>query len=83
MDRLSITRSPARTAALSHIACFELGVGEMCQQRVTALIENDLYIYPGIWKIQEHEEKNPRTGGIENRRVVSQSFSFLIINDCC
>jgi hypothetical protein len=28
---------------------FQLGVGEECTERVRALIENDVYVYPGQW----------------------------------
>ena len=34
---------------LDHIAIFQLGIGDVCAQRVQALIENDVYIYPGQW----------------------------------
>jgi len=38
-----------RSAASDHIAIFQLGVGDVCAQRVQALIENDVYVYPGHW----------------------------------
>ena len=28
---------------------FQLGVGDGCAERVRALMENDLYVYPGQW----------------------------------
>jgi hypothetical protein len=28
---------------------FQLGIGDGCAQRVQALIENDVYVYPGQW----------------------------------
>jgi hypothetical protein len=28
---------------------FQLGVGDGCAQRVQALMENDVYVYPGHW----------------------------------
>lgn len=34
---------------LDHIAIFQLGVGDVCIERVQALLEHDLYIYPGKW----------------------------------
>ena len=38
-----------RHAASDQIALFQLGVGDGCAQRVQALIENDVYVYPGQW----------------------------------
>ena len=35
------------SAASDHIAIFQLGIGDVCAQRVQALIENDVYVYPG------------------------------------
>jgi hypothetical protein len=28
---------------------FQLGVGDGCAERVQALMENDVYVYPGQW----------------------------------
>lgn len=53
MDRLATARGPARQRGLDHIALFQLGVGEVCIQRVQALVANDTYIYPGKWGTDE------------------------------
>ena len=39
--------------ALDQITIFQLGVGNGCSQRVHALIENDVYIYPGHWAVDK------------------------------
>ena len=49
MDRLSHHRGKIHQAASDQIALFQLGVGEGCTQRVNALLENDVYVYPGQW----------------------------------
>ncbi|KIM47377.1 hypothetical protein M413DRAFT_22059 [Hebeloma cylindrosporum] len=49
VDRLSHHRGQMRSAASDHIAIFQLGIGDVCCQRVQALIENDVYVYPGQW----------------------------------
>ena len=38
-----------RHTAADCIALFQLGVGDGCAKRVAALIENDVYVYPGQW----------------------------------
>ena len=38
-----------RSAASDQIAIFQLGIGDGCSQRVQALNENDVYVYPGHW----------------------------------
>ncbi|KAF8808311.1 hypothetical protein BYT27DRAFT_7241718 [Phlegmacium glaucopus] len=42
-----------RSVALDQIAVFQLGIGEGCSQRVRALIENDVYVYPGHWAVDK------------------------------
>jgi len=51
-DRLSHHRGQMRHAASDQIALFQLGIGDdsdECAQRVHALLENDVYVYPGQW----------------------------------
>ena len=38
-----------QSAASNHITIFQLSVGDECAQRVQALIENDMYVYPRHW----------------------------------
>lgn len=49
MDRLSHYRSEIRSAAATHIAEYRLGVGELCQQRVAALLKGNYFVYDGHW----------------------------------
>jgi hypothetical protein len=37
------------SVASDQIAIFQLGIGDGCSQLVHALIENDVYVYPGHW----------------------------------
>jgi hypothetical protein len=55
-----------RNAAADQIALFQLGIGDGCIQRVQALIENDVYVYPGQWA-------NNKDG-----KVISSSFLYYI-----
>ena len=41
--------APPSAVALTQIALFQLGVGDGCAQHVHALLENDVYVYPGQW----------------------------------
>ncbi|KDR72040.1 hypothetical protein GALMADRAFT_74336, partial [Galerina marginata CBS 339.88] len=49
VDRLSHHRGQIQNAASDYIAIFQLGIGDVCAQRVQALVENDVYVYPGQW----------------------------------
>ncbi|KAF8810447.1 hypothetical protein BYT27DRAFT_7221976 [Phlegmacium glaucopus] len=49
VDHLSHHRGQMQSAASNHITIFQLGVGDVCAQHVQALIENNMYIYPGQW----------------------------------
>jgi len=42
-----------RTVASDNIALFQLGIDEGCKARVKALIDNDVYVYPGEWGVTE------------------------------
>ncbi|PPR00388.1 hypothetical protein CVT26_009669 [Gymnopilus dilepis] len=53
VDRLANWRSKPRIAASNHIALYQLGVGDVCKARVNALLENDVYVYPGEWGTSE------------------------------
>lgn len=53
IDRLSHHRGTIRAAASDHIVMFQLGVDEGCKERVKALIENDVYVFPGEWGTTE------------------------------
>ncbi|KAF8803276.1 hypothetical protein BYT27DRAFT_7110256, partial [Phlegmacium glaucopus] len=52
-DRLSHHRGQIRSVASDQIAIFQLGIGDGCSQRVHALIENDVYVYPGHWAVDK------------------------------
>jgi hypothetical protein len=56
MDRLSSIRNPVKTTAMTEIAVYELGIGDKCAERVTALFDHDAFIFPGSWGT------NPKTG---------------------
>ena len=56
VDRLSHYRGQLRSAASDQIAIFQLGVGDGCSQRVHALIENDVYVYPGHWAVDKDDK---------------------------
>jgi hypothetical protein len=47
MDRLSHHRGSIRSVASDHIALFQLGINEGCEDRVKTLMENDVYVFPG------------------------------------
>ncbi|KIM34909.1 hypothetical protein M413DRAFT_32927 [Hebeloma cylindrosporum] len=49
VSRLPILRSPIKMSASTEIAGFMLGKGSRCVERVKALKEKDLYIFPGDW----------------------------------
>ena len=47
VDRLSHHRGQIQSVASDQITIFQLSVSDECLQRVCALIENDVYVYPG------------------------------------
>lgn len=49
VSRLPTLRSPVKMSASTEIAGFMLGKGSRCIERVKALREKDLYIFPGDW----------------------------------
>ena len=49
VDRLSHHCGELKKATAEQIAIFQLGVGDGCIERVRALMENDVYVYPGQW----------------------------------
>jgi hypothetical protein len=49
VSRLATLRSPVKMSAGTEIAGFMLGKGSRCVERVKALKEKDLYIFPGDW----------------------------------
>jgi hypothetical protein len=53
MDRLAGARGPVWMKGLNHIVIFQLGVGNVCIERVQALLDCDLYIYPGKWGMDD------------------------------
>ncbi|KAF8156752.1 hypothetical protein B0H34DRAFT_658911, partial [Crassisporium funariophilum] len=53
IDRLSHHRGNMRTIASDNIALFQLGVNEGCKDRVKALLDNDVYVYPAEWGVME------------------------------
>ena len=53
IDRLASIRGPARLRGLDHIAIFQLGVGDLCVNRVQALAANGTYIFPGKWGVDK------------------------------
>jgi hypothetical protein len=53
IDRLAHHRGIVRTVASDNIALFQLGIDEGCKARVKALIDNDVYVYPGEWGVTE------------------------------
>ena len=53
IDRLSHHRGNVRSVASDHIALFQLGINNGCKERVKALMENDVYVYPGEWGVTD------------------------------
>lgn len=53
MDRLPHARSAVKARGMDHIALFQLGIGALCAERVHALMDNDCYIYPGRWSVDD------------------------------
>lgn len=49
VDRLAHYRSEMRAAAMTHVAVYQLGVGTVCEQRVAALLKDNLFVYEGHW----------------------------------
>ena len=56
-DRLSIIRGPVKTHALVEIAAYELGKGDKCVERVKALFDHLVFIFPGSWTINNKTKK--------------------------
>ena len=50
-DRLSIIRGPVKIHASVEIAAYELGKGDKCVERVEALFNHLVFIFPGSWTI--------------------------------
>lgn len=59
VDCLAHYRSEIRAAALTHLAVYQLGIGGVCQQRVTALLKGNLFVYKGHWGLDERGEVSP------------------------
>ena len=53
IDRLSHHRGNVRSVASDHITLFQLGINDGCKERVKALMENDVYVYPGEWGVTD------------------------------
>ena len=53
MDRLAHHCRQIRSIASDQITIFQLGISDECSQRVCALIENDVYVYPGHWAVDK------------------------------
>jgi hypothetical protein len=49
IDRLSITRSPAKVEAAKSVPYYQLGIGEGCEARVKSLFERLSFHLPGTW----------------------------------
>jgi hypothetical protein len=56
-DRLSVIRVPVKTHALVEIAAYELGKGDKCVERVEALFDRSVFIFPGSWTIDNKTKK--------------------------
>lgn len=53
IDRLVHHRGDVRFVASDHITLFQLGIDNGCKEWVKALMENDVYVYPGEWGVTE------------------------------
>jgi hypothetical protein len=42
-----------RSVASDYITLFQLGINDRCKERVKALMENDMYVYPGEWGVTD------------------------------
>ena len=56
-DRLSIIHGPVKAHALVEIAAYELGKGDKCVERVEALFNRFVFIFPGSWSIDTKTSK--------------------------
>ena len=56
-DRLSVIRGPVKSHALVEIAAYELGKGDKCVERVEALFDRLVFIFPGSWTIDNKTKK--------------------------
>ena len=56
-DRLSVIRVPVKTHALVEIAAYELGKGDKCVERVEALFDRSVFIFPGSWTVDTQTKK--------------------------
>ena len=56
-DRLSVIRGPVKTHALIEVAAYELGKGDKCIERVEALFDRLVFIFPGSWTIDTKTKK--------------------------
>ena len=45
------------SVASDHIALFQLGINDRCKEWVKALMENDMYVYPGEWGVTDKGKK--------------------------
>ena len=56
-DHLSVIRGPVKIHALIEIAAYELGKGDRCVERVEALFDRLVFIFPGSWTINTQTKK--------------------------
>ena len=56
-DCLSVIHGPVKTHALVEIAAYELGKGDKCVERVEALFDHLVFIFPGSWTIDTKMKK--------------------------
>ena len=61
-DRLSVIRVPVKTHALVEIAAYELGKGDKCVERVEALFDRSVFIFPGSWTMIDIQETKKEVG---------------------
>ena len=61
-DRISVIRGPVKTHALVEIAAYELGKGDKCVERVEALFDRLVFIFPGSWTIDAKLETKKEVG---------------------
>ncbi|PPQ63321.1 hypothetical protein CVT24_006766 [Panaeolus cyanescens] len=91
VDRLPGYRNQFYSSAVKHgVAAFRLGTGPDCAARVTALIRDKLYVYPGTWGVEDgngsDEDAKPiwlptRYTDTESRRLqayLNESISTVI-----
>lgn len=44
-----------RAAAMTHIAVYQLGIGDICGQQVAALLKGNVFMYEGHWGLDGKE----------------------------